>query len=69
MYLSNEFVLLKGIRNVVHSDKCKCTKKSGTQQCVYGYSKEEILQHCYDIDPGSVIFANCSEIKLGIISK
>jgi len=61
---SNEFILIKGVNAVVHSDKCKCTKRSGEHQCVYGYTKEEILEHCYGFKKEKVKFANCADIKL-----
>jgi len=61
---SNEFILIKGVSAVIHSDRCKCTKRSGVQQCVYGYSKEEILEHCYGFRKEEVKFAKCADIKL-----
>ena len=64
MNLQNEFILLKGVNAVVHSDKCKCTKRSVEQQCVYGYTKDEILEHCFEFKKEEVKFAKCAEIKL-----
>jgi hypothetical protein len=69
MTLQNEFILLKGVNAVVHSDKCKCTKRSGEQQCVYGYTKNEILEHCFEFKKEEVKFAKCAEIKLELLSK
>jgi hypothetical protein len=69
MMLKNEFILVIGVNPVVHSDKCKCTKRNGDQLCVYGYTKEEILEYCYGVDKNSVKFAKCSEVKLESINK
>jgi len=67
--LNNEFILINGTKPVVHSDKCKCTKRSGIQLCVYGYTKNEILEYCYGVNSDSVLFAKCSEIKLELLNK
>ena len=69
MTLQNEFILLKGVSVVVHSDGCKCTKRSGQQQCVYGYTKNEILEHCFEFKKEEVKFAKCAKIKLELLNK
>ena len=67
--MQNEFIVIKGNKAVVHSDKCKCTKRSGIQLCVYGYTKEEILEGCLGMNKDSVQFAKCAEVKIELLNK
>lgn len=68
--MQTEFVVLKGSKLVVHSDKCKCSKRLRDSFCAYGTNKEEIL---YDIpfkDLNLAIeFAPCAEKKLELFGK
>jgi len=65
--MTNEFILIKGKNAVVHSDKCKCTKKIGVQQCAYGYTKEEVVADC--ATSMKIQFAPCAEQKLNLLNQ
>lgn len=64
--MQTEFIVLKGSKLVVHSDKCKCSKRMKESFCAYGTNREQII---YEIDPFNDVglpieFAPCAEKKL-----
>lgn len=72
MNMKSEFVVLRGKKIIVHSDKCKCSRRLENSFVTYGFTKQQIMD---DLDqwkgtefipnPNTPIeFAPCAENKL-----
>ena len=63
--MTNEFIVLQGSKLVVHTDKCKCSKRIKNSFCAYGYTKQEVINDIKSLyESLSIKFALCAENKL-----
>lgn len=63
--MNNEFIVLQGSKLVVHSDKCKCSKRIRNSFCAYGATKEDVINDIKSLYQSLTInFAPCAENKL-----
>lgn len=63
--MNNEFIVLQGSKLVVHSDRCKCSKRIRNSFCAYGATKEDVINDIKSLyESLSIKFAPCAENKL-----